>query len=129
MKKLIVALSIVSLTGCSTVVGWIPSFWDDNQSAKITDIRQQVENIDCKNPQAAQAQGILKDIQWFELYSASKGARQKDVLNIVAPMKETVSDWAKRSAEKEGSEAYCNLKKRTLQLQAGRAATAILGRY
>ena len=129
MKKFLLALSFVSLTGCSTIVGFIPSFWDDNQSAKITDVRQKVENIDCKVPQLAQATDILINIQWFELYSKSKGTRQIDVLRIVAPMKETVTDWANRSAVKEGSEAYCNLKKRTLKLQAERAATAILGRY
>ena len=129
MKKVLLALSFVSLTGCSTVVEWIPSFWDDNQSARITDVRQQVENIDCKVPQLAQANSILSDIQWFELYSKSKGTRQNDVLKIVAPMKETVTDWANRSAIKEGSEAYCNLKKRKLKLQAERASTAILGRY
>lgn len=129
MKKFLLALSFVSLTGCSTIVGFIPSFWDDNQSAKITDVRQKVENIDCKVPQLAQATDILSNIQWFELYSKSKGTRQSDVLRIVAPMKETVTDWSNRSAVKEGSEAYCNLKKRTLKLQAERAATAILGRY
>lgn len=129
MKKFLVILSLAGLSGCSTVVGWVPSFWDDNQSAKIIDVRQKVENIDCKVPQLAQATTILNDIQWFELYSKSKGTRQNDVLRIVAPMKETTADWAKRSAEKEGSEAYCNLKKRALKLQAERAASAILGRY
>ena len=129
MKKFLVILSLAGLSGCSTVVGWVPSFWDDNQSAKIIDVRQKVENIDCKVPQLEQATTILNDIQWFELYSKSKGTRQNDVLRIVAPMKETTADWAKRSAEKEGSEAYCNLKKRALKLQAERAASAILGRY
>lgn len=129
MKRLILALSIVSLTGCSTVMGWIPSFWDDNQSAKIIDVRQQVANIDCAKPQLPQAQGIQKDIQWFQLYSASKGTRQQDVLRIVEPMKKTVDEWADRSAKTEGSPAYCELKKRALKLQADRAAEAILGRF
>jgi|AntAceMinimDraft_5_1070358.scaffolds.fasta_scaffold00989_11 hypothetical protein len=129
MKHLFLILSFVSLTGCSTVVSWIPSFWDDNQSARIINIRQTVENIDCKKPQLSQATEVQKDIQWFELYSTSKGFRQQDVLKIIAPMKATTTDWINRSAGKEGSEAYCNLKKRTLQLQAERAASAILGRY
>ena len=129
MKKLLIALSFVGLTGCSTVVGWIPSFWDDNQSARIINIRQTVENIDCERPQLSQAEAIQQDIQWFELYSASKGARQQDVLRIVEPMKKTVDEWAKRSAEKEGSTAYCNIKKRALKLQAQRASEAILGRF
>lgn len=129
MKKILLALSFVSLTGCSTVQGWIPSFWDDNQSAKITDIRQSIENIDCKSPQLPQAEGILKNIQWFELYSKSKGSRQQDVLRIVDPMKKTVDEWATRSAKSEGSAAYCEIKKKALKLQSERAAQAILGRF
>lgn len=129
MKKILLTLGLVTLTGCSTIMEWVPSFWDDNQSAKIVDVRQQIENINCKVPQLVQAQGIQKDIQWFELYSKSKGTLQKDVLRIVEPMKKTVDEWADRSAKTEGSAAYCELKKRTLKLQASRAAEAILGRY
>ena len=129
MKRLILVLSFVGLSGCSTVKGWIPSFWDDNQSAKITDVRQRIENIDCKLPQLPQAEAILKDIQWFELYSKSKGSRQQDVLRIVDPMKKTVDEWATRSAKAEGSSAYCEIKKRALKLQSERAAEAILGRF
>lgn len=129
MKRILVALSFVALSGCASLGTMIPSFWDDNQSARIIDVRSKVENIECKQTQLPQAEAILKDIQWFELYSESKGTRQQDVIKIVAPMKETAEDWVKRSREKEGSESYCNLKKRTLRLQSGRAAQAILGRF
>jgi flagellar basal body L-ring protein FlgH len=129
MKRLIIALSFVALSGCSSLATMVPSFWDDNQSARIIDVRSKVENIECKQVQLPQAEAILKDIQWFELYSQSKGTRQQDVIKIVTPMKETAEDWVKRSRDKEGSEAYCNLKKRTLKLQSERAAQAILGRF
>ena len=133
MKNLIVALALISLTGCSAVSGLvskIPSFWDDNQSAKIIDIRQSVEQITCEpGTQAQDAEYILTKVQWFQLYSESKGTRQQDVLRIIAPMEETVKDWKKRSETKEGSKSYCELKKRTLRLQASRAAESILGRY
>lgn len=134
MKKILI-VSVVSLTlsGCAVtdkLVSYIPSFWDDNQSAKIIDIRQSIEKISCEpGTQAADADRILKDIRWFELYSESKGRRQHDVLRIVAPMKETVTDWGKRSETKEGSKTYCELKKKTLKLQASRAAEAVLGRF
>ena len=40
MKKiLLIAVASVALTGCASITQWIPSFWDDNQSAKIIDIR------------------------------------------------------------------------------------------
>jgi flagellar basal body L-ring protein FlgH len=129
MKILAVAVVALTLSGCSTVKGWIPSFWDDNQSAKIVDIRKSAEDIDCKQPQLPQAKNLQSQIQWFQLYSESKGWRQQDVLKIVAPMKETVDDWAKRSAEKEGSSTYCEIKKKAIQAQAKRAAEAVLGRF
>lgn len=134
MKKLlIVSLISLSLTGCAVtdkLISYVPSFWDDNQSAKIIDIRQSIEKISCEpGTQLADSEKVLKEIQWFEMYSESKGRRQQDVLRIVAPMKETVTDWSKRSAEKEGSKTYCELKKKTLKLQASRAAEAVLGRF
>lgn len=130
MKKLILVL-VFLLAGCSTVKEWIPSFWDDNQSARIIDIRLAVERIDCAQPQAAQVSRVRDSLEWFRLYSDSKGWRQQDVLKLTAPMQETVEDWYKRvSAEgyKENP-VYCNLKKRVTQEQADRAAKAVLGRF
>lgn len=130
MKKILGIFFItLALSGCSTVKGWIPSFWDDNQSSKIVDIRKAAEDIDCKQPQLPQAKNLQNQIRWFQLYSESKGWRQQDVLKIVAPMKETVDDWAKRSEEKEGSATYCEIKKKAIQTQSKRAAEAVLGRF
>ena len=133
IKFIALGATVFALQGCaalSTVTGYIPSFWDDNQSAKIVDIRQSVERISCEpGTQLSEAVQLQKDIQWFKLYSESKGSRQKDVLRIIAPMEETVNDWANRSGNKEGSKTYCGLKKKTLQLQASRAAESILGRF
>lgn len=126
MKKLVIIAALaLGLQGCAM----IPSFWDDNQSAKIVDVRQSVEQLDCTQPHAAQVKAIKNNIEWFELYSESKGARQKDVLALVAPMKETVDDFYKRSTEKEGSKAYCEAKKRVMKTQANTAAEAVLGRF
>ena len=130
MKKLIAALAVVvQLSGCSTVIGWIPSFSDGNQSSKITDIRTRIELIDCSQAQLPQALAIRTDIMWFNLYSESKGSRQQDVVRLVEPMKETVDDWVKRSQDNQGSVAYCEIKKKLLQRQASTAASAILGRF
>ena len=107
----------------------IPSFWDDNQSARITTVRQHIEQIDCEQPQLPQALQIQSDILWFELYSESKGPRQADVRRLVAPMTESADDWVKRSREGQGSKGYCEIKKKLLQAQARSAASAILGRF
>lgn len=129
MKLIVTLLAVLSLTGCATVERWIPSFWDDNQSAKITDVRLRVDRIDCTQDQLAQARAIRDDLRWFELYSQSKGRLQKDVLRLIEPMQGTVEDWYKRSLDNQGNKGYCEIKKKILQQQSERAAAGILGRW
>lgn len=127
--RIMVILCAVLLSGCATVTNWIPSFWDDNQSAKIIDVRLHVDRLDCKGDQLAQISRIRDELRWFELYSQSKGKLQKDVLRLVGPMQETVEDMFKRNSEGKGSVTYCELKKKIMQQQAERAAAGVLGRY
>jgi hypothetical protein len=129
MKNLIAALAFFMLTGCSTVVGWIPSFNDTNQSAKIIDVRQAVDSLDCARPQAVQVKRIVDELRWFELYSESNGIRNRDVIRVIKPMQETAGDFLKMVQDKDGSRVYCDLKKRAMQEQAARAAGVILGRF
>jgi hypothetical protein len=126
MRKLLVLCVIVMLTGCATVQTWIPSFWDDNQSAYITDARLSVERINCAEPQTVQVQRLREDLRRFELYSEAKGSLQKDVIRVIEPMQSTVKEWAERG---EGSKTYCEIKKRVLAQQGERAAKVILGRW
>ena len=129
MKKIAIVVIALTLTGCANMYKYIPSFWDDNQSAKIIDVRQKIHNIDCTKAQASQATAIVQDIQWFRLYSESKGSLQQDVLKLVEPMEQTAQDWAKRSATQEGSKTYCEIKKKVLVGQIDRAAGSVLGRW
>jgi hypothetical protein len=126
MRKLYVVCLIVVLSGCATVQTWIPSFWDDNQSAYITDARLSVERINCAEPQTVQVQRLREDLRRFELYSEAKGSLQKDVIRVIEPMQSTVKEWAERG---EGSKTYCEIKKRVLAQQGERAAKVILGRW
>jgi hypothetical protein len=129
MKRILLITLVVMLTGCSTIQGWIPSFWDDNQSAKITDVRLTVDRIDCARDQLAQAVQLRDQLRWFELYSTSKGALQRDVIKLIAPIQATTEDWYKRSLDGQGSVGYCNIKKKILEQQTARAATGIMGRW
>ena len=129
MKRILLITAVVLLSGCASVQNWIPSFWDDNQSAKITDVRLTVDRIDCSKDQLAQAQQLRDQLRWFELYSVSKGALQKDVIKLIAPIQETTEDWYKRSLDGQGSVGYCNIKKKILEQQTARAAKGILGRW
>lgn len=129
MKTTILVISTVMLTGCSAILSKIPSFWDDNQSARIIDVRLRAESVNCSEPQLPQIQTIARDLRWFELYSQSKGQRQTDVIKLIKPMQETVREWEERSVKQEGSKFYCETKKKIVIEQSKRAAEATLGRF
>jgi len=126
MKIIWVILISALISGCASVQSWIPSFWDDNQSAYITEARLTVERITCADPQAPQVLRLAEDLRRFQLYSEAKGSLQKDVLRVIEPMQTTVREWRDRG---EGSRVYCEIKKRLLTQQAERAAKVILGRW
>lgn len=126
MIKLLTVLSLSLLTGCAQIQAWVPSFWDDNQSARIIDVRSRVESINCAEPQRAQVDAVARELRWFEMYSQSKGMLQKDVLRVIEPMQATVKEWSDRG---EGSKTYCELKKKLLTQQGERASKVILGRW
>ena len=130
MKIMAAAVFSMTLTGCASLLDVIPSFWDDNQSASIVNTRLVISNIDCARPQADQVTAVSQNIQWFQLYSESKGRLQQDVLRVVEPMSNTVLDWQRRIRDTgEPSRAYCESKKKILTAQARLAAQAVLGRY
>jgi hypothetical protein len=128
IKAIILTLTLL-LTGCATVQSWVPSFWDVNQSARITDVQLAVDRLDCAGDQLSQVTRIRDDLRWFELYSRSKGAVQQDVLRLITPMQDTVEDMYKRNTEGRGTVTYCELKRRIMQTQARRAAEGIQGRW
>ena len=131
MTKLLAIFAIAVLSGCASIQGLIPSFWDDNQSARIISVRLDIERVDCKREQLPQVAKIRDDLAWFRLYSESKGSRQADVIALTKPMSETVEDWHKRVSLEghKDNPIYCDLKKRVLQEQSTRAAKAVLGRF
>lgn len=129
MKFLVIAFTALSLTGCAAIQSIIPSFWDDNQSRAIIDVRQSVAQLNCEQEHAPQVKQIKDNLEWFDLYSESKGKQQQDVRTLIGPMKETVDDFYKRSTEKQGSKTYCEIKKKVMTLQSDKAASAVLGRF
>lgn len=129
MKNFLIAVALVSLTGCASIKEMIPSFSDSNQSARIIDVRQSVVQLDCKQPHALQVKRIKDNLEWFQLYSESKGWRQQDVIKLIKPIQDTVDDFYKRSIDKQGTESYCEIKKKIMTSQTEKAASAILGRF
>lgn len=123
----LISLVVLTMTGCSTIKDKIPSFWDDNQSRIVIDIRQSVNNLDCTQPHAPQVEIIKKDVDWLVLYSQTKDTR--DILRLVKPLNDTVNDFYNRSLTKQGSESYCKMKKQILETQSSTVAKAVLGRF
>ncbi len=132
MKRVALIGLVVLLQGCATfslqnIKDKIPSFWDDNQSRSVIDIRQSIEKLNCKELHAPQVKVIKDNLQWFVLYSESKGT--KDVINLVKPMESTIDDFYKRSVEKQGTEIYCDIKKKILITQSSAVAKTVIGRF
>lgn len=131
MKYVTAIILSFTIAGCAQIKEWVPSFWDDNQAAAIINVRQLIHNIDCDEPQDYQSKEIKDKIQWFQLYSESKGSLQNDMLRLVDPIKKTADDWNKRASDedKPPSVAYCKTKKKLLIIQIDKAAHAVLGRW
>lgn len=123
MKAIILALAL-SLSGCA-LVDKIPSRWDVNQAKVTTDLRQVTHNFDCKGDQRAQLKVIAEQVQWFDLYSESKGT--KDVAKLTATMKDTVKEFQDRA--QPVSPLYCDLKRKIMIQQADIIARAVQGRF
>ena len=129
MNKVYLILVVLAMSGCAQIKSMIPSFSDPLQSQRIIDARAKIYEFDCAQPQRPQITEVRRDLQWFELYSESRGWRQDDVRSIVKPIRSTVEDFYKRVQEKDASTAYCQIKVQVLKVEIDRASTAILGRF
>ena len=61
MKKLLLILAVVSLSGCASLMEYIPSSWDVNQAKVITDIQVQARHFDCKGNMSIKACLLLPE--------------------------------------------------------------------
>jgi uncharacterized protein YceK len=125
MKKLITILAVLTLSGCSSLLDYIPSRWDVNQAKVTTDLRQSTHNFNCKGDQLAQLKVIAEQVEWFDLYAESKGT--KDVAKLTATMKGTVTEFQNRP--QPVSALYCDLKKKLMSQQADIIAKTVQGRF
>ena len=127
MKKLLVVLAFLSLTGCASIMEMIPSFWDDNQAAAITNLQQATRHLDCSQPLPPQIQDIYNKVEWIDIYSKFKGTR--DVAKLTVTFDETLKEFQDRVKAGPVSPMYCDLKKKIFVQQADMIAAAIMGRF
>ena len=127
MKKLATLLIIISLTGCASIMEYIPSSWDANQAKSITDIQQQTRHFDCKADLAPQVKQLAKEVEWFDIYSQTKPTR--DINKLTGVIKDTVKELQERVNKGPVSPLYCDLKKKIIQQQADILAKSVQGRF
>jgi hypothetical protein len=127
MKRLLLVLAFLSLTGCASIMEMIPSGWDVNQAKVITDIQLQVRHFDCKADLAPQINKLAQDVEWFDIYAKTKPTR--DINKLTGVIKDTVKELQERVDKGPVSPLYCDLKKKIIQQQADILAKSVQGRF
>ena len=127
MKRLIAVVAFLSLTGCASIMVYIPSGWDVNQARVITDIQQQTRHFDCKADLAPQVNKLAQDVEWFDIYAKTKPTR--DIAKLTGTITDTVKELQERVAKGPVSPLYCDLKKKIIQQQADILAKSVQGRF
>ncbi len=128
MKLLAAVLVSVTLSGCAAVgaiTSFFPSKWDPNEAAAITDIRQQVRQLDCADQTKLRQQmtTLQQRVDWLELYSDSR--KNEDILKITKLFEITLKGMSDR---KEMSKFFCESKVKIMIKESDAIATAAQGR-
>jgi len=133
MKKIILSLFLaISLSGCVALAGLstlLPSAWDPNQSAVITDIQQQSKRINCKwkiDKVKEHLEYLDEKTEWLIIYSETK--QTTDIFNMAQVYNTTLQDFYKRVETKSMSNSYCENKKTILIEQSNIIAKTLQGR-
>ena len=127
MKRLLLILAVVGLTGCASIMEMIPSRWDVNQAKVITDIQQQSRRFDCKADQKAQLNELAKNVEWFDIYAKTKPTR--DIAKLTGTMDKTIQEYQERLKTGPVSPLYCDLKVKIIKQQADILAGSVQGRF
>lgn len=127
MKKLLLILAVVSLSGCASLMEYIPSSWDVNQAKVITDIQVQARHFDCKGDQAQQIKSLALNVEWFDIYAKTKPTR--DIAKLTGTVTSTVKEYQDRLKTGPVSPMYCDIKLKIIQQQADILAKSVQGRF
>ena len=127
MKKLLLILAVVGLSGCASVMEYIPSRWDVNQAKVITDIQLQTRHFDCKGDQAAQINALALNVEWFDIYAKSKPTR--DIAKLTGTVTATIKEYQDRLKTGPVSPMYCDIKLKIIRQQTDILAGSVQGRF
>jgi hypothetical protein len=107
----------------------MPSAWDVNQSAAITDIQQKSKRINCKTEITVlkkHLDSLDERVEWLIIYSESK--KTTDIYNMANVYNQTLQDMITRTDKKSISNSYCENKKTLLIEQSYIISNALQGR-
>ena len=127
MKRLLLILAVVGLTGCAGIMEKIPSRWDANQARVITDIQLQARHFDCKGDQSAQLNALSLNVEWFDIYAKSKPTR--DIAKLTGTVTATVKEYQDRLKTGPVSPMYCDIKLKIIKQQTDILAGSVQGRF
>ena len=127
MKRLLAVVAFLSLTGCASIMEYIPSGWDANQAKSITDIQLEVRHFDCKADLKPQVDQLARDVEWFDIYAKTKPTR--DIAQLTGTITDTVRELQDRVNKGAVSPMYCDLKKKIIQQQTDIIAKSVQGRF
>jgi hypothetical protein len=126
MKKMLIVLTLVTLSGCS-MLNYIPSSFDYNESAKATDIQQQARALNCQGNSKQSIDTLYYSVKWLEMYSSTKKSR--DIASILPSLVKSATELEERSDKGPVSHIYCELKKKILTQEADQISNAVQGRF
>ena len=127
MKRLLLILAVVGLTGCAGIMEKIPSRWDANQARVITDIQLKARHFDCKGDQAAQLNALSLNVEWFDIYAKSKPTR--DIAKLTGTVTSTVKEYQDRLKTGPVSPMYCDIELKIIKHQTDILAGSVQGRF
>jgi hypothetical protein len=128
MRYILAVVFAVLLTGCASISNLLPSKWDPNEVAAVTDLRFEVRKVNCDSPEAAlpTLQKLVDKKDWLWMYSESR--KNKDVLQLIRPFNETLDDIHNRAKNGKMSKAFCNGKLVILTTQSDAISRALQSR-
>lgn len=131
MKTIAVLLISLSLAGCAAfekVKDMLPSSWDANEAAAVTDIRYLINKVDCTNAKTAleTTTKIEERKEWLWIYADTR--KSKDVLQLIRPFNETSLGLHNKAKDGEMSKGFCLAKVTLMSKQADAIAKALQSR-
>jgi hypothetical protein len=131
MKKVLLALFLLTLSSCSVINAYLMTHYDPNEYKTITKIRAEAQQFknQCDDAIISQANSIklAQDTQYFVLYSEHI-PKNEDMISASKDLQSIAQGLADQYAKAKVSPAFCKIKFTTVETSADRMQTVISGR-